>query len=384
MSQPEVRTQWLVVALVATLSLAACEGLPFGEPDTLVGIEFQNGVECLGEEAQPVGGDDVYVSPAGDDTNAGTSVAAPFATLGYALCNLQPGQTLHVLPGIYKESVILGVFGTADAPIAIVGEPEGDRLPVLDGEGQRSYGIALVESVNVSVENLEFRNFNDAGLYVLTGADITIRNNRFMDNGRASIEPDSEGEGFGVNVDGTARVVIEGNEAAGNGPNEERVARYILGTGINTFELRDAVIRGNYSHDNIGGGILVEDSETVLVEDNRVADNELDANGDYWDGGIWVDGGRDVVLRANTIMGNHGPGIEISDEDVQYPAASVGYVLAANQVTDNLYGVYVWNFGQCPLPPEDALRLEGNTIEGNTDQDWLCDEWGCGEGQACD
>ena len=36
---------------------------------------------------------------------------------------------------------------------------------------------------------------------------------------------------------------------------------------------------------------------------------------EWWDAGIWVDGGADVRLVRNTIQDNLGPGIEISDED---------------------------------------------------------------------
>jgi nitrous oxidase accessory protein NosD len=304
--------------------------------------------------------------------------------LAQALCNVRPGQTVHVMPGVYRESVVLGLFGSGDAPIVIRGMPAGGELPILDGEGERTMGLALVECTNVVVESIEFRSYTDEGLYVLLGSDITIRGNRFLANGRASVDPDREGEGFGVDVEGATNVLIEGNEAAENGPAPDRVRRGILGTGINTYELTDAIIRDNHSHHNVGGGILVEDGVNVLVEGNQIDHNELDAGGDYWDGAIWVDGGHDVTLQGNTVVDNHGPAIQISDEGVQYPDASFAYVVQENTVTGNRFGVYLWNFGVCPFPSSEIVRFVDNTVEGNTVQEFWCEEWPCGVEKPCD
>ncbi|MBS1250868.1 MAG: hypothetical protein MAG431_02465 [Chloroflexi bacterium] len=269
----------------------------------------------------------------------------------------------------------MGDFGDPRSPITISGMADGDQLPVLDGESTRSMGIALVESENVVIENLVFQNYTDEGLLILEGSDFVVRGNHFLDNGRQSYDPDLGGEGFGVAVDGAQEVLIEGNEVHGNGPNQERWEQYILGMGIDTYGNSDVVIRDNHVSGTIGGGILVEDSENVLVENNDIHDNELDANGDYWDGGIWVDGGQNITLRGNTITDNHGPGLNLSDEDVQYPEASKGYVVEDNLVTGNLFGVFVWNFGGCPAP-EDAIRFGENQIEGNDDLDMWCEpQW---------
>jgi len=354
-------------------------GLREGE----MGIVFQNGVECLGEEAVAFPGDHLFVSPEGDDAGAGTSRDRPLHTLAYAACNLRPGQTLHVLPGTYHESVILGDFGDPDRPITIQGEPQADSWPVLDGENTRTVGIALVESSNIIIQDLEFRNYTDEGLLILLGEDLAVRRNRFFDNGRASTDPDSGGEGFGMSLLDAQRAWVEDNLLEGNGPGRDRWLKNILGMGIDTFGLRDAQIRNNTIRGTIGGGILVEDGANVLVEDNLIEENELNANGDYWDGGVWVDGSVNVTIRGNLIRGNHGPGLNLSDEGVQYPQASYGFVVQGNTVTENLFGVYVWNFGVCPAP-QHAVSLQDNQIEHNTERDFWCLEWGCGERKPCD
>jgi parallel beta-helix repeat protein len=110
----------------------------------------------------------------------------------------------------------------------------------------------------------------------------------------------------------------------------------------------------------------------VLVEGNWVDQNELDAGGDYWDGGIWVDGGHGITLRGNVITDNHGPGLQISDEDRQYPQASYGYVVEGNEIIGNLFGVFLWNFGDCPYPKDEILHLSNNIIKGNVEQAIWC------------
>ena len=156
---------WKLLLVLLSFSLPGCNGVEdervgpneavvsVGNPDRdgLVGIAFQNGVECLGEEALPIAGDSVYVSPSGDDSNAGDTETAPFGTLAHALCNLRPGQTLNVLPGTYRESVIMGAFGDAGASVTIRGVMQADQRPVLDGESTRTMGIGLVESTNIII-----------------------------------------------------------------------------------------------------------------------------------------------------------------------------------------------------------------------------------------
>jgi len=96
-----------------------------------------------------------------------------------------------------------------------------------------------------------------------------------------------------------------------------------------------------------------------------------------------VDGSYNVTLRENTIRDNHGPGMVLSDEDVQYPQTSYGIVVEGNHVSGNLTAVYMWNYGICP-PPEEAIRIGENEFTHNEDPELWCSEWECGVGQACE
>jgi len=364
------------------------------EGDT--GFFYRAGRECFGVDADPIDADDLWIAPDGDDDDDGTSEGAAFATLARALCNAAPGQTIHVAPGVYKQSVILAQHGDAEAPVTIVGEAGDDGPPVFDGDGWMTEGIGLIETHGFVVEGLQFRNYTDTGLLVALSDEIQLRDNVFSENGFESIDPGSGGEGFGVNVLDSVQVVIEGNESWGNGPNAAVYATGTLGTAINTYRMFDAVVQGNTCRDNTGGGILIEDGERVVVRDNDIYGNHLDANGSYWDGGIWIDGGYDVAVEGNFIHDNLGPALEVSDADKKYPFATCGYRVASNTITGNYWSYYLNNFGQCPRPAEHIVTFEDNDTSDNAYPgdlaDWtdgtnpdgsLCLEWPCGEEQPC-
>ena len=56
---------------------------------------------------------DFYVGPGGDDTHPGTE-AQPLATIQAAANKLQPGDTLLIRGGTYRETVTFPRSGTAD------------------------------------------------------------------------------------------------------------------------------------------------------------------------------------------------------------------------------------------------------------------------------
>ena len=308
-------------------------------------------------------GNSLYVSPTGRDTADGRTGQTALQSLARALQIVQPGETVRLLPGVYVESMEVTLRGTPGQPITITGD---GGVSVLSGNRQLRIGLWCEECTNVRIENLEIRDYRDIGLRVVLSDQVTLDRLRVHHNG---FSPSIfEVEGYGLDLDESSNLTIENNEVYHNGPDPR--SPITVGTGINTFAIRQSVIRNNRSYDNIGGGILVEDSTSVLVVGNSVSDNDLDVTADeWWDGGIWLDGGRDVTIRNNIFRNNRGPGIEISDEDIQRPR---GYVLENNISTGNYFGVYIWNFGSTDFPPSDVLRRSGNDFSGNTRQDvWI-------------
>ena len=382
-------TRLFVISIL--LAAAACNMNGIGDDgDSLADtwVVHKGGMVCNGADASPVVGTEVWVSPSGSDSNAGTSSDAPLATLAQALCNVAPGQTVHVGLGTYAESVLLSGFGDADRAITISGEVGiNGNIPLLDGQGTLTMGIAIIgedeqnRSRNFVVENIEFTNYTDMGLLATLVDNVTFKNCIAHGNGFRGIDPDNQGEGFGISAVDVNTLLVDGVQAYANGPETARQLQGILGTGLDIFGSRDVIVRNSNLHDGIGGGLLLEDCVNALAENNVLAHNYLDGLDGYWDGGAWVDGGRDITIRNNTFTGNHGPGLVISDEGIQTPT---GYVVQDNTFTDNMWGIYVWNFGVCPWPSTNVLQVSDNTYSNNSQGDNRCSEWECGVGQACD
>jgi methionine-rich copper-binding protein CopC len=88
---------------------------------------------------------DYWVAPTGADTNGGTQTA-PFKTLQKALDVAQPGTTINLVAGTYREAVATKTAGTATAPITIKGPETGKDVSgrykaVLYGLGGRVFSI---------------------------------------------------------------------------------------------------------------------------------------------------------------------------------------------------------------------------------------------------
>jgi len=308
-----------------------------------------------------------FVSPSGSDAAAGTDSASAFTTVKHALETVSPGGTIILLPGIYSEAI--GVeSGGGNAPIRIIGR-DGT---IMDGEDRLTIGIFFENCTGIFVESLTFQNYTDIGIGFSACQNIELWRLTIRENGHAVQLKGWELEGYGIHVELSEEVTIEECDVSRNGPDPQIIPDYLMGTGINTFGNQSVLIRNNVSYRNIGGGILVEDSFHVRVDSNEVYENDLDASeDDWWDGGIWIDGGGDVIVNDNVFRDNLGPGIEISDEDFQSPT---GYVLGNNISTGNYYGIFIWNFGTNDWPDSSVIRRSGNEFTGNSREDvWIVD-----------
>ncbi len=104
--------------------------------------------------------------------------------LGEIAEKLQPGDTVEIDPGIYREVLKLRANGTADAPIIIRGA--GETRPVFDadglnvsGRGGIPRGIFQIEGAYYIIERLELKNArngnNAAGIRLLGSTNAIIR-----------------------------------------------------------------------------------------------------------------------------------------------------------------------------------------------------------------
>ena len=80
---------------------------------------------------------ELFVSPSGSDSGSG-SQQSPFKSIQKAVDAAKPGDTVKILPGIYRGSVVISKSGTADKPLKIVGtrSDKGEYLSILEGNGE--------------------------------------------------------------------------------------------------------------------------------------------------------------------------------------------------------------------------------------------------------
>ncbi len=64
----------------------------------------------------------------GNNNNDGFSPLTAFATIQYAADVARPGTTIHIRPGIYRESIVPANDGQADAPITYTAESSGVKI----------------------------------------------------------------------------------------------------------------------------------------------------------------------------------------------------------------------------------------------------------------
>ena len=182
-------------------------------------IDFD--IDVSGGSADP---DGLYVSPTGNDGNAG-SVNAPFATLQRAVDSVQPGQTIYVRGGEYRNAeygqsyanrseqalVRIASSGTASAPITLrnfgneyvrlVSDVNGIQFNNQTNEHWIFEGMELMGNAQQLSEQIAVDNWwNDDGIRPMQGSGIggktdhiTIRNMIVRDFPGAGIRPrDSE------------------------------------------------------------------------------------------------------------------------------------------------------------------------------------------------
>ena len=308
-----------------------------------------------------------YVSVSGNDQNSGLSPTTAFSSLIRAFTVIRPGGTIRILPGTYNAGIGLQLCGDLSAPITVEGY---QGIPVLDGKNITAIGIFCEGCKNMIFKNLKIQYYTDIGIGATDGNTFLFSFLEILENGHAVQLTDWEIEGYGIMVDYSENIQIRNNTVYRNGPNPKVFPDHIMGTGIDTYGNTNVVIADNESYQNNGGGVLVEDSWQVVVERNHIYENDLDATVDeWWDGGIWLDGGGNVTLRENNIHDNLGPGLQVSNEDNQYIR---GYILEDNTCNNNYYGIYIWGFGTTTWPDTAIIKNINNDFSGNSVEDvWI-------------
>lgn len=113
-----------------------------------------------------------YVATTGSDSNPGTNIAAPFATLAKAASLANPGNLIYVRGGTYNWSAQVGLTrnGTPSQRIRVFAYP-GEK-PIFDFSNQTSgYGISIGGRC-WHLKGLEVANAADTGIHITGSTNI--------------------------------------------------------------------------------------------------------------------------------------------------------------------------------------------------------------------
>jgi hypothetical protein len=301
--------------------------------------------------AQPIGAEILLVEPGGG-----------YATIQEALDAAGAGDVVRVAAGVYAERLIFPRSGNPTSGFLALEAAPGAR-PILDGSTLPGGdpAIAIPGRSFVRVTGFEIRNFADAHAIFASGSGthVELRDNRIHD---------IRGEGAGgIAVYGTepapiTDVVIDGNEIYDTEPAPSEAL--VVNGNVAGFEITGNVLRDNdnIGIDMIGGEADVNSGAGLVARSGLCRGNRVTrSNSSYGGGfgaGIYVDGGRDIVIEGNVVTESD-LGIEIGAENPGVVATGIvvrNNLLYRNERAGLLFGGY----------DEPVGRANGNVFRGNT------------------
>ncbi len=239
-----------------------------------------------------------------------------------AVAQAQPGDTIQIWPGTYKETVFIDKDN-----IAIVGVIRDTDWPTMDGEKKLNDAI-LYSGNGVRIENMKIINYKGNGIMGQAGNNFVIRHNQILDTGVYGIFPELGKNGL------IEYNVVRGIEDAAiyvGMSDNIHVAHnevYASVAGIEIENSRHAVVENNMVYDNAGGiltfitpGLPIKTTFDVIIRNNFIVGNNhknFGAPGSIVSGvpsgsGIIIMAADDVQVENNIIRDNKNAGIIIAD-----------------------------------------------------------------------
>jgi parallel beta-helix repeat protein len=244
-----------------------------------------------------------------------------YNTIQAAVTAANAGDTVLVQAGSYNEAVSFGKSGNAAAYITLKGEAGA----IIDGTGKGELGIAIVNRNCIKVIGMEVQNFKGSGTPIGISIEGSSSNLELRGNKVHNIE-NANGNAHGIAFYGTSAtpisaLIVDANEIYNCklGQSESMV----LNGNVDSFQVTNNVVHDN---DNIGIDFIGFEGNGPAGQDqarsgacvgNRVYNISSATNPTYGGersaDGIYVDGGKDIVIERNTVD-NCDIGIEVASE----------------------------------------------------------------------
>lgn len=292
----------------------------------------------------PAGGaSDADVSDVAEPRILTVGPSGTHRTVAEAADAVRDGDIVEIMAGTYRGDV--AVWRRDDLVIRGVGGPV--RL-IADGEAAEGKGIFVVKGDRTIIENLEFSGArvpdrNGAGIR-LEGADLIVRNCRFIDNENGILANPSE----------HGRVIVERSEFARNGAGDG----YSHNIYVNAVAA--VSIRFSWVRDARGGHGIKSRARVTDIRYNRITEEEDGPGSSYL---IDIPNGGRATIIGNLLRqgprSRNGTLIAYGAEGLLHPRDRL-VVVNNTLVTDRPSGIFVNSFA-----PSVAGLLANNLLIGD-------------------
>lgn len=297
-----------------------------------------------------------YVATTGNNANAGTSIGAPWKTIQFALNQVNAGDVVQVLAGTYTGKLTWSNSGTAGNYITL--KNYNTDVVILDGSTiGNNQALLYIENKNyIKIQGLHFTNHNGSYQPIINAygnnSHIEITDCEFYNtdcNESYAILCEGRGDDYkilnnnmhdllGSNAVGVlfvgshistpfSNILISGNHITNIAPApSEAIA---VNGNIDGFEISNNYLEtiNNIGIVMIGGEDWVNTNDAVNFARNGVCkwNTVIHANSIYgggYAGGVYVDGGKNIIVENNTITGSD-VGLEIGCENHGFIAENI-------------------------------------------------------------
>ncbi|MFP7733316.1 DUF1565 domain-containing protein [Priestia aryabhattai] len=336
---------------------------------------------------------EVYVSPKGYDENSGTK-SSPFKTLRKAVEVAKPGTTVYIRGGVYYEKLIISRSGTKQNPISF--RNYRNERPLISGgkikSGSTDGGLVTIKNKSyITIQGLNIGHFSTlkeqntpCGILVEgSGKDLRIINNHIFDIKTAHKTGNAHGIAF---YGSEAPRSLKNIEISGNLLENLTLGfseALTLNGNVKKFIVHANTIRdvNNIGIDVIGFEKIApnekfDQAREGIISENRIYNVSSYLNPaykqEYSAGGIYVDGGKDVVIKHN-VSSHNDLGIEIASE--HYGKQTKNVKVLKNMIYENRFtGISVGGYdkkrggtlntfiAQNILYGNDTLKMDGGQL----------------------
>ncbi len=293
--------------------------------------------------------------------------SASYPTIQSGLDAAQPGDWVVVASGTYSEALSFPRSGVPGQAIVLMGAP--GAVPRLDASTlSEDNVITITDRSHIRIFRFEIFNHtvvDDGSAVRITGSgtDIVLGGLQIHDvTGVSAMAITVYGTEASPISDLVIRDCIISNIDAA--PSEAMT----LNGNVDGFLIADNLVHdiNNIGIDMIGGETDIQPDTTLVARNGVVRGNIVRrANSSYeggYAGGIYVDGGRDILIEAN-IVESCDLGIEIGAEN--FGLLTSGVIVRNNQISaSERAGLVFGGFAESAGRVEDCV-FRGNTLVAN-------------------